>query len=92
MVASAAFLVANKKEERRIGIEDHFRTVVWIVATAGETTRFPEDVNRQHTWTVQKNSRKDVMADQKTATTILKKTELERSLHRKMRKIAEKAM
>ena len=32
------------------------------------------------------------MADQKTATTILKKTELERILHRKMRKIAEKAM
>ena len=32
------------------------------------------------------------MADQKTATTVLKKTELERSLHRKMRKIAEKAM
>ena len=31
------------------------------------------------------------MADQKTATTVLKKTELERSLHRKMRKIAEKA-
>ena len=92
MVASAAFLVANKKEERRIVIEDHLRTVVWIVATAGETTRFPEDVNRQHTWTLQRNSRKDVMADQKTATTILKKTELERILHRKMRKIAEKAM
>ena len=32
------------------------------------------------------------MADQKTATTVLKKTELEQSLHRKMRKIAEKAM
>ena len=50
--------------------EDHFRTVVWIVATAGETTRFPEDENRQHAWTVQKNSRKDVLADQKTATTV----------------------
>ena len=72
--------------------EDHFGTVLWIVATAGETTPFPEDVNRQHPWTVQNNSRKDVMADQKTATTVLKKTELERSLHRKMRKIAEKAM
>ena len=92
LVASAAFLVAKKKEERRIVTEDHFRTVVWIVATAGEITRFPEDVNRQHTWTIQKNSRKDVMADQKTATTVLKKTELERILHRKMRKIAEKAM
>ena len=52
MVASAAFLVAKKKEERRVVTEDHFRTVVWIVATEGETTRFPEDVNRQHTWTV----------------------------------------
>ena len=72
--------------------EDHLRTVMWIVATAGETTRFPEDVNRQHAWTVQKNSRKDVMADQKTATTVLKKTEPERSLHPKMPKIAEKAM
>ena len=76
MVASAAFLVAKKKEERRIVTEDHLRTVVWIVATAGETTRCPEDLNRQHAWTVQKNSRKDVIADQKTATTVLKKTEL----------------
>ena len=92
MLASAAFLVAKKKEERRIVTKDHLRTVVWIVATARETTRFPEDVNRQHAWTVQKNPRKDVMADQKTATTVLKKTELERSLHRKMRTIAEKAM
>ena len=72
--------------------EYHLRTVVWIVAAAAETTRFPEDVNRQHAWTVQKNPRKDVMADQKTATTVLKKTELERNLHRKMRKIAEKAI
>ena len=44
MVANAAFLVAKKKEERRIVTEDHLRIVVWIVATAGETTRFPEDV------------------------------------------------
>ena len=59
--------------------------------TARETTRFPEDVNRQHAWTVQKNPRKDVMADQKTAKTDVKKTELE-SLHQKIRKIAEKAV
>ena len=51
--------------------------------TAGETTRFPEDVNRQHAWTVHKNSRKDMMDDQKT--------ELE-SPHQKIRKIAEKAL
>lgn len=41
------------------------------------TTRFPENVNPQHAWTVQKNSRKDVMARQKTAMTFVKKTELE---------------
>ena len=43
------------------------------------TTRFPENVNRQHAWTVQKNPRKDVMAAQKTAMTFVKKTELERA-------------
>lgn len=41
------------------------------------TTRFPENMNRQHAWTVQKNSRKDAMANQKTAMTFVKKTELE---------------
>ena len=61
------------------------------MTTAGETTRFPEDVNRQHDWTVQMNWRKDVMADQKTAKTVVKKTELE-SPHQKIRKIAEKAV
>ena len=59
--------------------------------TAGETTRFPKDVNRQHDWTVQMNWRKDVMADQKTAKTDVKKIELE-SPHQKIRKIAEKAV
>ena len=38
---------------------------------------FPENVNRQHDWTVHKNSRKDVMAAQKTAMTFVKNTELE---------------
>ena len=45
--------------------------------TGGETTRFHEEVNRQHSWTAQKNSRKDVMADQRIAKTVVKKTELE---------------
>ena len=59
--------------------------------TARETTRFAEDMNRQHAWTVQKNSRKDVMADQKTAKTEVKKTELE-SPHQKIRKIAKRPL
>ena len=50
------------------------------------TTRFTEDVNRQHAWTVHKNARKDVMADQKTVNTVVKKTELE-SPHQMIRKI-----
>ena len=59
--------------------------------TAGETTRFPDDVNRQHDWTVQMNWRKDVMADQKTAETDVKKAELENQ-YQKIRKISEKAV
>ena len=43
------------------------------------TTQFPGNVNWQHAWTVQKNSRKDVMDAQKTAITFVKKTELESS-------------
>ena len=64
------------------------------MTNAGITARFSEevgkDVNRQHTWTVQKNSRKSVVVDQRTAKTVVKKAGLE-SPHKKIRAIAEKA-
>ena len=64
------------------------------MTNAGITARFSEevakDVNRQHAWTVQKNSRAGVVVDQKTAKTVVKKAELE-SPHKKIRAIAEKA-
>ena len=53
--------------------------------TVGEKARFPEDLDRQYAWTVQKNSRKDMMADH------VKRAELE-SPHQKICKIAEKTV
>lgn len=66
--------------------ENHLRAVVKIVRTGGETTRFPEEVNRQHSWTAQKNSRKDVMADQRTAKTVVKKRARESTPDRRLRR------
>ena len=49
-----------------------------------------KDPSWQHAWTVQKNSRNFVMADQKTAKTAVK-TEFE-SPNQKIRKVAEKVV